>query len=213
MRCGAGVFAATRLLRRLLMPSYQFASEKPVCGVCGDDKDSDLLPLPGGLRWREKPKTALTAARGFCKLRKSWSKVRFRSETKPARRRSAPAPENQIPIPCRRHPRRCRHRHGPRTPASWCRCRATPRPSSGGLGPVTVDRESRWRGSGSARGCSLLTPEGVGSTNAALSIEPSLRRPIRSKTSAAHTGTVGRNGLTQRISLLAVCRGRKREIG
>ena len=35
MRCGAGVFAATRLLWRLLMPSYQFASEKPVCGVCG----------------------------------------------------------------------------------------------------------------------------------------------------------------------------------
>ena len=99
MRCGAGVFAATRLLRRLLMPSYQFASEKPVCGVCGDDKDSDLLPLPGGLRWREKPKTALTAARGFCKLRRSWSKVRFRSETKPGRRRSAPGPENQIPIP------------------------------------------------------------------------------------------------------------------
>jgi hypothetical protein len=49
--------------------------------------------------WREKPKTALTAARGFCKLRKSWSKVRFRSETKPGRRRSAPGPENQIPIP------------------------------------------------------------------------------------------------------------------
>jgi predicted pyridoxine 5'-phosphate oxidase superfamily flavin-nucleotide-binding protein len=48
---------------------------------------------------REKPKTALTAARGFCKLRKSWSKVRFRSETKPRRRRSAPGPENQIPIP------------------------------------------------------------------------------------------------------------------
>jgi hypothetical protein len=46
-----------------------------------------------------KPKTALTAARGFCKLRKSWSKVRFRSETKPERRRSAPGPENQIPIP------------------------------------------------------------------------------------------------------------------
>ena len=35
MRCGAGVFAATRLLWRLLMPSYQFASEKPVYGVCG----------------------------------------------------------------------------------------------------------------------------------------------------------------------------------
>ena len=51
------------------------------------------------VRWREKPKTALTAARGFCKLRKSWSKVRFRSETKPGRRRSAPGPENQIPIP------------------------------------------------------------------------------------------------------------------
>ena len=48
---------------------------------------------------KEKPKTALTAARGFCKLRKSWSKVRFRSETKPERRRSAPGPENQIPIP------------------------------------------------------------------------------------------------------------------
>ena len=48
---------------------------------------------------REKPKTALTAARGFCKLRKSRSKVRFRSETKPERRRSAPGPENQIPIP------------------------------------------------------------------------------------------------------------------
>ena len=46
-----------------------------------------------------KPKTALTAARGFCKLRKSRSKVRFRSETKPERRRSAPGPENQIPIP------------------------------------------------------------------------------------------------------------------
>ena len=41
----------------------------------------------------------MTAARGFCKLRKSWSKVRFRSETKPGRRRSAPGPENQIPIP------------------------------------------------------------------------------------------------------------------
>ena len=39
------------------------------------------------------------AARGFCKLRKSWSKVRFRSETKPGRRRAAPGPENQIPIP------------------------------------------------------------------------------------------------------------------
>ena len=51
------------------------------------------------MRWREKPKTALTAARGFCKLRKSWSKVRFRSETKLGRRRSAPGPENQIPIP------------------------------------------------------------------------------------------------------------------
>ena len=49
--------------------------------------------------WSEKPKTALTAARGFCKLRKSWSKVRFRSETKPGRRRSAPGPGNQIPIP------------------------------------------------------------------------------------------------------------------
>ena len=48
---------------------------------------------------REKPKTALTAPRGFCKLRKSWSKVRFPSETKPGRRRSAPGPENQIPIP------------------------------------------------------------------------------------------------------------------
>jgi ABC-type uncharacterized transport system substrate-binding protein len=47
---------------------------------------------------REKPKTALTAARGFCKLRKTWSKVRFRSETKPGRRRSAPGPGNQIPI-------------------------------------------------------------------------------------------------------------------
>jgi hypothetical protein len=47
---------------------------------------------------REKPKTALTATRGFCKLRKSWSKVCFRSETKPGRRRSAPGPENQIPI-------------------------------------------------------------------------------------------------------------------
>ena len=52
---------------------------------------------------REKPKTALTAARGFCKLRKSWSKVRFRSETKPPRRRSAPGPENQIPIPTGDH--------------------------------------------------------------------------------------------------------------
>ena len=50
---------------------------------------------------REKPKTALTAARGFCKLRKSWSKAHFRSETKPGRRRSAPGPENQIPIPNR----------------------------------------------------------------------------------------------------------------
>ena len=50
---------------------------------------------------REKPKTALTAARGSCKLRKSWSEVRFRSETKPGRRRSAPGPENQIPIPGR----------------------------------------------------------------------------------------------------------------
>ena len=46
-----------------------------------------------------KPKTALTAARGFRKLRKSWSKVRFPTETKPGRRRSAPGPENQIPIP------------------------------------------------------------------------------------------------------------------
>jgi hypothetical protein len=53
---------------------------------------------PKRARTREKPKTALTAARGFCKLRKSWSKVRFRSETKPGRRRSAPGPENQIPI-------------------------------------------------------------------------------------------------------------------
>jgi hypothetical protein len=50
---------------------------------------------------REKPKTALAAARGFCKLRKSWSKVCFPSETKPGRRRSAPGPENQIPIPSR----------------------------------------------------------------------------------------------------------------
>ena len=30
----------------------------------------------------DRPKTALTAARGFCKLRKSWSKVRFRSDPK-----------------------------------------------------------------------------------------------------------------------------------
>ena len=46
----------------------------------------------------------LTAARGFCKLRKSWSKIRFRSETKLGRRRSAPGPENQIPIPWARKP-------------------------------------------------------------------------------------------------------------
>ena len=50
-----------------------------------------------GPNQRQKPKTALPAARGFCKLRKSWSKVRFRSETKPGRRRSATGPENQIP--------------------------------------------------------------------------------------------------------------------
>jgi hypothetical protein len=56
------------------------------------------------VRWREKPKAALTAARGFCKLRKSWSKFRFRSETKPGRRRSAPGPENQIPIPLTSRP-------------------------------------------------------------------------------------------------------------
>ena len=48
---------------------------------------------------REKPETALTAARGLCKLRKSWSKVRFRSETKPGSRRSGPGLKNQIPIP------------------------------------------------------------------------------------------------------------------
>ena len=47
---------------------------------------------------REKPKTALTAARGFCKLRKSWSKVRFRSETKPRRRRSALGPEKFLSV-------------------------------------------------------------------------------------------------------------------
>ena len=57
------------------------------------------------VRWLEQgglcavarePKTALTAARGFCKLRKSWSKVRFRSETKPGRRRSAPDPKTKF---------------------------------------------------------------------------------------------------------------------
>ena len=60
---------------------------------------SSLVGARGALCGGEKAKTALTAARGFCKLRKSWSKVRFRSETKPGRRRSAPGPENQIPIP------------------------------------------------------------------------------------------------------------------
>ena len=47
---------------------------------------------------REKAKTALTAARGFCKLRKSWPKVRFRSETKPGRGRSAPGPKKFLSL-------------------------------------------------------------------------------------------------------------------
>ena len=38
-------------------------------------------------------------SRSGIQIRKSWSEVRFRSETKPGRRRSAPGPENQIPIP------------------------------------------------------------------------------------------------------------------
>ena len=191
--------------------------------VCAKARSDGPFLLPGARPGHPEAQNAPEPAReaqngvdsrsGILQTPKELVESPFPLRNQPARRRSAPGPENQIPIPCRRHPRRCRHRHGPRTPASWCRCRATPRPSSGRSGPVTVDRESRWRGSGSARGCSLLTPEGVGSTNAALSIEPSLRRPIRSKTSAVHTGTVGRNGLTQRISLLAVCRGRKREIG
>ena len=59
---------------------------------------------------REKPKTALTAARGFCKLRKSWSKVV--SAPKPNLEGDvllldpktkflslSLGPENQIPIP------------------------------------------------------------------------------------------------------------------
>ena len=66
-----------------------------------------LLPgaRPGHPEAQNAPEPAREAQNGvdsrsgFCKLRKSWSKVRFRSETKPGRRRSAPGPENQIPIP------------------------------------------------------------------------------------------------------------------
>ena len=59
-------------------------------------------PRPPGRRKRARisdrsPKRRSPAARGFRKLRKSWSKVHFRSETKPGRRRSATGPENQIP--------------------------------------------------------------------------------------------------------------------
>ena len=35
MRCGAGVFAATRLLWRLLMPSYSSLLKSPCAGVSG----------------------------------------------------------------------------------------------------------------------------------------------------------------------------------
>ena len=66
-----------------------------------------LLPgaRPGHPEAQNAPEPAREAQNGvdsrsgFCKLRKRWSKVRFRSETKPERRRCAPGPENQIPIP------------------------------------------------------------------------------------------------------------------
>ena len=45
-----------------------------------------------------------------------------------------------------------------RRPASCCRCRATPRRPCGRSGPATADPGWRWRGSGSARGCSRLSP-------------------------------------------------------
>ena len=57
------------------------------------------LELGGLCAVAREAQNGVDSRSGICKLRKSWSKVRFRSETKPRRRRSAPEPENQIPYP------------------------------------------------------------------------------------------------------------------
>ena len=61
-----------------------------------------------------------------------------------------------------------------RRPASCCRYRATPRRPCGRSGPATADRGWRWRGSGSARGCSRLSPLArVRNTGCRVRVEPS----------------------------------------